>query len=238
MREAGIDNVNIDLIFGFPGHTLENWKYTLERTIAMSPSHLSFYSLQIEENTPMYEAFRAGTAIQIPQELDRKMYSFVLEILKASGYRHYEISNAAFPGFECRHNLKYWSMKDYIGVGAAAHSFIGGCRFENPGSISDYTALINKNKSQYGSVLYGNLHYMQRQSVEELISDCIFTQLRTVEGIDLIQFRQKYGIDLSEYKRDVIAKYIADGCLNFDEGRIHLTNKGIDISNLIISELM
>ncbi|MGP1441577.1 MAG: radical SAM family heme chaperone HemW [Anaerovoracaceae bacterium] len=237
-RDAGINNINIDLIFGFPGHTLKNWKNTVEKVLDLQPEHISFYSLQIEEGTPLYEAFRLGKADQIPEELDREMYHYITDKLRSSGYRHYEISNAALSGRECRHNLKYWSMSDYVGVGAAAHSFINGCRFENPSTVSEYIKFIEDANLNSDKLIYDNLHEMKKQKPEDLISDCIFTSLRTASGIDLIKFSKNYGIDLMEYKKEKIASYISDGFMLEKANHIFFTPKGIDISNSIITELI
>lgn len=123
-RRAGFENINIDLIFGFPGNTLEMWKKTLKRVIDLQPDHISFYSLQIEEETPLYEMFRKDMVEQISDEINRQMYHDAVQMLKERGYVHYEISNASLPGKQCRHNLKYWSMCDYVGFGLSAHSYL------------------------------------------------------------------------------------------------------------------
>lgn len=123
-RRAGFDNINIDLIFGIPGSTAESWKKTLQRALDLKPDHISFYSLQIEEGTPLYRMFRSDQIDQVSDEENRRMYHDAVDLLKRYGYIHYEISNAALPGKECRHNLKYWSMCDYVGFGVSAHSYL------------------------------------------------------------------------------------------------------------------
>ena len=127
-RDAGFENINIDLIFGFPGMSIESWKKTLEIVIDMHPEHISFYSLQIEEGTPLYSMFRNGEINQISEEADREMYHLAEQMLESAGYVHYEISNAALPGKECRHNIKYWNMSSYVGFGVSAHSYVNGRR--------------------------------------------------------------------------------------------------------------
>ncbi len=124
------DNINIDLMMGVPGQTAASWLDSLKRVLDWEPEHLSFYSLQLEEGTPFYREYREGR-LELPSwEENREMYHRGLELIKAAGYDHYEVSNAAKPGFECRHNLKYWNMEEYLGLGLAAHSFMDNKRFE------------------------------------------------------------------------------------------------------------
>lgn len=131
LRQGGFDNINLDLMLGVPGQTFEIWKETLDEVIDMAPEHLSFYSLQLEEGTPFFEDYRAGL-LDVPEwSENRRMYRYAVESLKKAGYHHYEISNAAKPGFECRHNLKYWTMQPYLGFGTAAHSFLDGRRTDD-----------------------------------------------------------------------------------------------------------
>ena len=137
-RRCGFENINLDLMFALPGQTEEMWRRTLETAAELSPEHISFYSLQLEENTPFFEMFCRGEIEQIPDDIDRGMYHRAIAFLKASGYGHYEISNAAKPGYECRHNLKYWSMEDYFGFGLGASGFVGGVRYSNLRDFGEY----------------------------------------------------------------------------------------------------
>ncbi len=133
-------NTNLDLMFGVPGQNLDIWRTTLEKAIKLNPSHISFYSLQLEEGTSLYESYRYGD-LELPSwEENRAMYHLALDMLQCAGYVHYEISNAAKPGFECKHNMKYWSMQDYLGIGKAAHSYIDGKRTgeDAPDSKGDF----------------------------------------------------------------------------------------------------
>ena len=166
------------------------------------------------------------------------MYHYITDILYDLGYNHYEISNAAIKGRECRHNLKYWNMSDYVGIGAAAHSFINGCRFNNPSVLYEYINMIETADSKDGKIIYDSLHEMKRQDTDELISDCIFTGLRTASGIDVAEFLKKYGIDLMQYKGKEINSYIEEGFMQQKDNHIFFTRKGIDIANSIIAELI
>ena len=288
-RAAGFDNVNIDLIFGFPGHTLESWKKTLETAIELGPEHISFYSLQIEEGTPLYEMFRRDEAEQISDELNREMYHTALSMLKDAGYCHYEISNAAKEGRFCRHNLKYWTMAPYAGIGAGAHSFTGGTRAFNYGDISDYIESVSKAYEVWRSglaaadgvfVLSGvddrafnetdsgngfkseNLRIddLNGSSVErlkhnywaayaeevdnlsrdDLISDFIFTGLRLVDGFSLALFKQLFSEDFEDMFKAEVNSLTEEGLLQFsnEHERLGLTDKGLDLSNYVISRFL
>jgi oxygen-independent coproporphyrinogen-3 oxidase len=234
-RQAGFDNINTDLIFGFPGQTLESWRATLDRAMELEPEHISFYSLQIEEGTPLYEMFRHDKVEQLTDDVNRKMYHTAADILKANGYVHYEISNAAKPGRECRHNIKYWSMAPYIGLGAAAHSFDGCRRFFNPDELDKYEAAVDL-KCQYGSLTQGiEVH---ENSLEDSITDCIFTSLRLTDGLDINAFKNMFGVDILTLKGDVISRFTSEKYLEISNGKLRFTPAGLDISNYIIGELI
>ena len=182
LRKAGFENINLDLMFGVPGQTLKIWKDTVDRVITLGPEHISFYSLQIEEGTPFYNEYK-GNGMEIPAwEENREMYSYALDALKKAGYVHYEISNAAKPGFECRHNLKYWTMEPYLGFGTSAHSYVYGERFFNTGEL-EYVREYEEESED---------------SRADRIGDFVFTELRLIEGIDLEQFRELFGTDFEE----------------------------------------
>lgn len=234
-REAGFDNINIDLIFGFPDQTFESWTKTLDTVLELSPEHISFYSLQIEEGTPLYEKFRRDEVEQIPDELNREMYREAVRRLKEAGYEHYEISNAAKPGFRCRHNLKYWSMAPYTGIGAAAHSFDGRRRFYQPDDLLEYEAAVEA-KYRAGSITENM--YIEESSLRERMTDYIFTGLRLIEGLDLELFQKMFGADLLEMQRDNIQRFIKQGLVCAEGKKLRFTQAGLDISNYIIGELI
>ncbi len=137
-RTSGFDNVNLDLIYGLPGQSLEDWRNTLEKAMALSPEHLSLYALTLEPGAPMWRDVEDGRLPAIDPDLSADQYELAEDMLAAHGYRHYEISNWAKPGRECRHNLVYWRNGAYLGVGAAAHSCLEGHRFANTSSLDDY----------------------------------------------------------------------------------------------------
>ena len=140
---AGFENINVDLIFGLPGQTFEDWAQTIEEVAGLSPvKHISCYSLKIEEGTVLGDRLAAGTLQPADDELDRRMYHYAVEALAAKGYRQYEISNFAVPGYECRHNLIYWKAREYAGFGAGAHSYLNSVRFSNAVGIEEYIKAV------------------------------------------------------------------------------------------------
>ncbi|MCR4600286.1 MAG: radical SAM family heme chaperone HemW [Clostridia bacterium] len=238
VRTAGIENVNCDLIFGFPGQTQESWRYSLKTAFEMGIDHLSFYSLQIEEGTVLYDLFRRGKIDQTDEETDRGMYAEALETLKDNGFVHYEISNGAKPGRECRHNLRYWSMEDYVGVGAAAHSFVDSCRYSNPAEIRAYVDSIRNCPGESGLIDYGSLHEAVRSDRDELITDCLFTALRKGEGLNLQRFRDLFGFDVMEWLGGKADEFLRDGLLVLDDDHLRFSRMGIDISNYVLGKLI
>lgn len=234
-RSAGFDNLNLDLMFGIPGQTADSWKRTLDTALSLMPDHLSFYSLQIEEGTPLYEMFRREECEAADEALDRQMYHYARACLKQAGFRHYEISNAARPGKECLHNLKYWSMIPYAGLGAGAHSFNGSVRSWNPSSIPEYTRSVSM-RCQNHDFLRGV--EQENESKEDLISDYLFTVLRTAEGISKQEFRDSFGLTMEAYGGEKLVQFLAEGFLEESEGQIRLTEKGLDFTNYILRELI
>ncbi len=228
-RKCGFGNINIDLMFAIPGQTFNLWKDTIERTVELGPEHLSFYGLQIEEGTPFYRMMKDGSLKAADEELDREMYRFALLTLKDTGYSHYEISNAAKEGFACRHNLKYWSMDDYLGLGLGAHSFVNGIRFSNETDLDRY-------------ILADSFTTWQHENTrEDNISEFLFTGLRKIRGIDLKEFENRFGQRLEEIYAEnwnQIQKYLEDEYLMITEDRMCFSLKGIDISNTILTEFL
>jgi len=227
-RKYGFDNINIDLMFAIPGHSLEIWANTLRKAVELAPEHISFYSLQIEENTRFYNMLKRGEIQQISDALDRKMYHMAIDGLKAAGYNHYEISNACKQGYECRHNLKYWSMENYLGLGLAAHSYIDGLRFSMTQDLQSY---IHGEK----------INWQHKNDLKDDVSEYIFTGMRKTRGISLEDFRQRFGRELFEFypeQRDLVGQYEQNGWLEVREGFMRFTVKGFDISNRILSEFV
>lgn len=224
-RRCGFQNINLDLMFAIPGQTMEIWLRTLAMAIKLKPEHISFYSLQLEEGTPFFSMFEEGSLKEIDDELDRSMYHESLRLFKENGYHHYEISNAALTGRSCRHNLKYWSFEDYLGLGLGAHSFIEGTRFSN---VTDLNQYIKKPQ----------VEWEHKNTKDDSISEYLITGMRKMSGINLEDFKIRFGVSLESLYGKLLKKYQNDGLLNISDGWLCFTEKGIDISNKILAEFV
>ena len=239
LRAAGFKNINIDLIFGVPAQSLNVWKESLDKALELSPEHLSFYGLQVEEGTKLHKMIADRKYKKVDDELDREMYHLAVKELKKAGYKHYEISNAAKNGYECRHNLKYWSLDDYLGAGLGAHSYIDGMRF---GNVRDLEKYIEANlENQQESEHLKCQEWSNKNSAEDDISEYMFTGLRRTRGINLVEFESRFKRPLKEvYKKEwpAVEKYIKNKLLILEGESLMLSEKGIDISNRIMSEFI
>ena len=220
-----INNINVDLMFGVPGQTIAVWKETLLRVMDWAPEHVSFYSLQLEEGTPFFTDYRKGK-MDIPTwEANREMYHFAVETVKSYGYCHYEISNAAKPGYECRHNLKYWTMQDYLGLGVSAHSYMNGVRRANTSGLTDY------NEGRFGGT-------GETGSRADQIGDYLFTELRLTRGFDLQDYKNRFGSDFLVDHKAAAESLLQEGFMEQTEGCVRLTDKGLDYTNPVIERLL
>ena len=225
LRDAGFNNINLDLIFGAPGQDLKIWQDTIAEVLEMRPELVSFYSLQLEEGTPLYRDYTAGRVDLPSWEENRAMYHSAADAVKAAGYHHYEVSNAALPGFECRHNLKYWNMQPYLGFGTSAHSFINGCRGE-----ADYTA------AEAGG--QAGLLGLKRETDAELKGDFVFTKLRLTDGFELSDYSAIFGTGFADDFSAVLTQIIDEGYLEFTDGRLRFTGKGLDNTNNVMRRFL
>jgi len=233
-REAGFDNINIDAMFGIPGQTMEMWEDTLAQIIELSPEHISFYSLQLEEGTEFAKKYRDGEIDLPPASLDRSMYHRGIGMLNDAGYDHYEISNCAKPSFSCRHNLKYWDFDEYYAAGLGASSFT----YDEGRNINvcDFTAY-------YEMLEAGQLprEPQEEESSEDYMAEYVFTSLRKLSGLSFGDFRETFGQDFYDvYKEQqkVLQEYEDKGMIKITQSGIRLTVKGIDRSNEIMAEFV
>ena len=218
-REVGFDNINVDMIFGLPGQTQESFEASLLKILCLKPQHISFYSLTPCENTPLWNDMTENNISLPDDEADRNMYHFALKVLSGQGYRHYEISNSAKPGYECSHNIDCWLQKPYIGFGLGAHSFDGQRRWTNPSSFTDY---FSKAKPEIDLL-----------SDNELMSEAMILGLRLTDGVDEVIFESRYGIKPSTFFESQISKLVSDGLLLCADNRIRLTSQGLDLANRV-----
>ena len=214
-------------MFGISGQTIESWEKSVEAAIASAPEHISLYSLEIMDNTRFARDCDKGIYHQTTEEDDRKMYKISLEMMDAAGYRQYEISNAAKPGYECRHNLRYWSMGEYMGLGPSAHSFLNGTRYSNIPDVDAY--ILSEGRLAVCD------YTVNTQS--DNISEYIFTGLRKTAGIDKADFRGKFGRDIWDFYpegKKEFSIFVNGGFAEEDETSLRLTRRGMDISNKIM----
>lgn len=223
LREAGFANVSFDLIAGLPGQTLEDWSRNLDEAIAMEPEHLSLYLLEIHESTPLAEQIRSGRRTPIDDEIAAEMYEMMLDRLAAAGYEQYEISNFAKPGFESRHNTKYWLLDPVFGFGVSAHSFDGRERYANERDTARYVEMIERTGSAE----------TYRETID-LASEFAFLGLRLNEGIILGNYESRFGMNISER----VAGLLENGLVEMSAGRVRLTRKGMLFSNEVFGEFV
>ncbi len=226
LRQAGIQNISIDLMYGFPNETFQEWKEDIDRALHLNAEHLSAYALMYEEGTPLYQRLEDGTVSEIDEELSLQMYSSLIDRLTSSGYEHYEISNFAKPGFRSRHNSSYWNQTPYIGLGAAAHSYNGkDCRRWNVDDINQYIEGIERDIPTFEQeILDEDTRY----------NDIVMTALRTCEGLNMAQLSDGQAA----YCLQQAQRFIADNRLQLTGNRLRLTRQGLFVSNMIMSELM
>ena len=221
LRDAGISNISIDLMYGFPDETLDDWQHDIDAALALDVEHLSAYCLMVEEGTPLQ---RMG-AKPADEELERQMYEMLIDRMTAAGYEHYELSNFARQGRRSRHNSSYWQDVPYIGLGAAAHSYDGRRRNWNVSDIRRYMEGIEQGMEvSEGEELDDDTHY----------NDRITVALRTCEGLALDELSEQYR----NYLLQAAARYIDDGLLQLEDGHLHLTRRGLFVSDMVMADLM
>lgn len=231
-RETGFKNINIDLMIGIPGQKIGDLKNTLQDIIKLEPEHISVYSLIIEENTPIEKMLENGE-IKLPDEdLERNMYWYVKNTLELNGYNHYEISNFAKLGKESRHNLNCWNQEEYIGFGVAAHSYLNGIRFSNTINVEEYIQHIENNRKEE------NIQIEESQSLEDKKNEFMMLGFRKIQGVDIARFKEKFIDNPIFLYRENLNKLVEEGLIEVDLNHIKLTNKGIDLANLVFEEFV
>lgn len=225
IREEGIHNASIDLMFGFPNQTMDEWVTDIDKAIALHPTHISAYSLMYEKDTPLFRMLQKGEINQIDDETSLAMYTELINRLTANGYEHYEISNFAMPGYRSVHNSSYWHDTPYLGFGAAAHSYNKDTRSWNIPDLKKYIESIESGVLPSESeVIDADTHY----------NDLITTALRTREGLNLDDLPQKYR----EYALVNARKSISEHLLEATDSHIRLTREGLFVSDMVMSELI
>ena len=224
-RDAGFDNLNLDLMYALPGQGMNQWKDTLDAAIALGVEHISAYSLIVEPGTPMAARVASGTAIVPEDDAVNAMQRAAIDRLSAAGYRRYEISNFARPGYECRHNLVYWNRGDYLGLGCAAHSLMGGRRFHNPDSLDEYLS---------GGRRLDEVVLTPQDEMEETL----MLSTRTVRGLDLTAWARAFGTPFARGRERVLDRLENGGLIETGDGFLRLTMRGMEVQDAVVLELM
>lgn len=229
IRDAGINNLSLDLMFSIPGQTRESLAESLKQAVALSPEHLSCYSLILCEGTPMYEDDRQGKISLPDEDEDRERYGLLVEFLKSRGYDRYEISNFAKDGKISRHNAKYWDRTPYIGLGAAAHSFYGNRRYENPAALLDYYGQVHSGQLPVGEVISG----------ADAMVEFMFLGLRRTDiGVSKRAFQQSFNESMDVIYGKALKKLLELELLVDMGDSIRLSDRGIDVSNAVFCEFL
>lgn len=230
-REAGFENINVDLMIGIPNQTLEEVKDSIEEIVSMEPEHISVYSLILEENTPLFKKVEEG--LELPNEdLERKMYWAVKQTLEQNNYIHYEISNFAKKGYESKHNLDCWNQKEYIGFGIAAHSYTNGIRYSNIENIEQYIKNYDEDKTEE------NLVFHEKQDMEAMQKEYMLLGLRKIDGVSIQEFKIKFVANPVFLYHSELEKLVNEELLEIDGDQIKLTNKGLDLANIVWEEFI
>lgn len=233
-RKAGFDNMGIDLIFGIPGQSADAWAQDLKAAVALKPKHISAYNLTIEKGTPFFEIQKRGRLALPSEEEQVLMYELAIDKLEEAGYKHYEISNFAQSGFESRHNMRYWSGVDYIGLGAGAHSYASlpdwGIRQWNEPEPASYMRQVNAT----GRAIAGE----ERLTKKEAFEEGIFLGLRKTTGINIDWFLKRFNVHLKDLYSSKISAFKIKGLLLEDNACLRLTRKGLLLSNEVFGELI
>lgn len=233
LRAIGIHNISIDLMYGFPNETLADWQSDIEQAIHLNVEHLSAYCLMYEEGTALYRMLEQGKIKETEEETSRQMYEMLVTLLTQAGYEHYEISNFARSGYYSRHNNSYWHEVAYIGLGAAAHSY------RRTSSLVERSWNI-ENIQKYIDDINQGLLPSEREELDlnTRFNELVMTALRTQEGIDLEKMKLEFGITLYQKLIKGAHPYISQNMIKIDGNHLSLTNKGIFISDYIMSDLM
>lgn len=253
-REAGFHNINVDIMSALPGQRGEGYRDTLEKVLGLSPEHISAYSLMIEEGTPFYERYAEADRQRrldgedkkhlLPsEEEERRMYEMTGDMLKKHGYERYEISNYAKPGYACRHNLVYWKRGNYLGLGLGAASFVDNCRFTKTRVLAEYLEqfkyVMSTQKKEKDTPEEALFHRdVSRLSRKEQMEEFLFLGLRLTEGISRREFESCFHIAIEEIYGEVLEKLEKQRLLAVKGDNIRLTEFGVDISNVVLTEFL
>jgi len=229
-KDAGFTNLSLDFIYGIPGRSLEKWQGMLSEMVTLGAQHISLYGLTLEEGTPLHQRVKNGELLPPDPDAAACEYEMAEEVLEAAGYKQYEISNWAKPGFESRHNLAYWRRAPYLGLGVAAHSFLDNKRIANTSDLDEYLSCLAEGK-------------LAPQTVEVIseataLSEAIILGLRLNEGVSADDIKAHFSIDLYSHFESAIAELVSLGLLEQHEDRIKLTPRGRLLGNEVFMRFL
>jgi oxygen-independent coproporphyrinogen-3 oxidase len=238
-RTGGIDNLNLDLIYGVPRQTVIDWENSLQEMFRLTPDHVSLYALGIEDGTAMQSWVENGRLPQPDDDLVAEMYDLATDLLEGAGYEQYEISNWAKPGFACRHNLQYWRNLPYFGLGPGAHGYASGVRYVTVLSPHYYIKAITEASSQFAFPLTPATDTVTAIDRDADISETIIMGLRlTNEGINRATFSDRFGVDLVDKFSSIVERFVEHGLLYVDQETVRLTKRGRFLSNVVFREFV
>lgn len=226
-RELGFSNINVDLMSGLPFQNLEDWLGTLHEVTSLEPNHISAYSLIVEPETPFYDRYKEE---DLDEDLDRVIYEETMNLLEKRGYVQYEISNYAKENYECKHNIVYWTRKEYLGLGLGSASMINNTRFSNERDIEVYIKNMEEGESVNRDIT--------QVSVEEQMEEYVFLGLRMTSGISIKGFEKLFAKTMHEIYFEQITDSVEDGLLEIVGDSLRLTKKGIDLSNTVMAKFL
>lgn len=224
LKKAGFHNISIDLIYALPGQTMEDVKENVAKAIALDIPHLSLYSLILEHHTVFMNKMRRGK-LQLPKEdLEAKMFEYIISELEANGFEHYEISNFTKPGFESRHNLMYWDNAEYFGVGAGASGYLNGVRYRNRGPIQHYLKAVAEGNARLAEEVL---------TKDEMMEEELFLGLRKKTGVSIARFEEKFGLSFEDRYGQIVRELCEQGLLVTDDKVIRMTKKGLFLGDTV-----
>ena len=231
-KKVGFKNINVDLMLGLPNQRIIDLKESLENVLKLAPKHISVYSIIVEDGTPVDNKIKNGKLKLPDDELERNMYWYVKNTLELNGYKHYEISNFAKKGYESKHNMNCWNQMEYVGIGTAAHSYRDITRYSNTEDIKEYIKNVQKGEFEKNRII----HEIQKE--EDSKKEFMLLGLRKIDGLKISEFRNKFGDNPIYLYRNELKKLSDEKLIIIQDDNIRLSNKGIDLANLVWEEFV
>lgn len=229
LKQAGFDNISIDLIYALPGQTMDQVKENVAKALALDIPHMSLYSLILENHTVFMNRMRRGKLPLPKEELEAEMFEYIIEELEKGGFEHYEISNFSKPGFESRHNLVYWDNAEYYGLGAGASGYVDGIRYKNHGPIRHYLEAVEAGKARITE---------EHLTLEEKMEEELFLGLRKKTGVSKARFEEKFGVSFDQRYGQVVASLTEQGLLVPDDKQVRMTKRGLFLGDTVAEKFI